>query len=70
VLRGHLLVGEIQLSMMWYIPKFNIPFTFSYRKDVFPHSSQHIPPKSMVTHGRDYDIYLISLYRPYIIFVS
>ena len=47
VLKGHLTVGEIQLSMRCYIPKFHVLFAFSYQKDVFSHSSQHIPPKSI-----------------------
>lgn len=50
VLKGHLTVGEIQLSMRCYIPRLHITFAFSYQKDVFPHSSQHTSPKSMVTY--------------------
>ena len=50
VLKGHLTVREIQLSVRCYIPRLHIPFAFSYRKGVFPHSSQHTPPKSMVTY--------------------
>jgi hypothetical protein len=30
VLKGHLTVGEIQLSVRCYIPRFHIPFAISY----------------------------------------
>ena len=50
VVKDHLTFGEIQLSMRCYIPRFHIPSAFSYQKDVFPHSSQHNTPKSMVTY--------------------
>jgi hypothetical protein len=59
--KGHLTFGEIQLLMRCYIPRFQIPFAFSYRKMYFPILFNTPPPKTTVTYSFHDGAYIIFL---------